>query len=100
MQMLINNAGVLRYSDFDSVTAEDLLSCFRVNAIGPLILAQQLHRRGLIGSGRPMLIGNVTSKVPSSWIVDRASYHATGNVREGSTQGNGIITSLFFMHKI
>lgn len=65
-QVLINNAGVLQYSDFDSVRAEELLSCFQANAIGPLIVAQQLHRRGLIGGGRPTLIGNVTSKVPVS----------------------------------
>ena len=61
--MLINNAGVLVYTSFDSVTAEDLLHCFTVNAVGPLLVAQQLHRRGLIGGrGGATLIGNVTSK--------------------------------------
>ena len=64
--MLINNAGLLAYNDFDSVTAEEMMSCFQVNAIGPLIVAQQLHRRGLIGGRRPTLIGNVTSKVLDS----------------------------------
>ena len=64
MQVLLNNAGVLIYTDFDSVTAEDLLHCFTVNAVGPLLVSQQLHRRGLIGGrGGPTLIGNVTSKV-------------------------------------
>ena len=62
MQVLINNAGVLQYSNFDSVTPEDLLTCFRINAMGPLLVAQQLHKRGLIGGKRPTLIGNVTSK--------------------------------------
>ena len=65
--MLINNAGVLVYTDFDGVTAEDLLRCFTVNAVGPLLVAQQLHRRGLIGGGGgATLIGNVTSKVSTS----------------------------------
>jgi NAD(P)-dependent dehydrogenase (short-subunit alcohol dehydrogenase family) len=64
VQVLLNNAGVLIYTDFDSVTAEDLLHCFTVNAVGPLLVSQQLHRRGLIGGrGGPTLIGNVTSKV-------------------------------------
>jgi len=65
--VLINNAGVLVYTDFDGVTAEDLLRCFTVNAVGPLLVAQQLHRRGLIGGrGGATLVGNVTSKVNTS----------------------------------
>ena len=40
--MLINNAGVLVYTDFDGVTADDLLRCFAVNAVGPLLVAQQV----------------------------------------------------------
>lgn len=66
VDVLINNAGVLIYTSFDSVTAEELMACFSVNAIGPLIVAQQLHKQGLIGGREASLIGNVTSKVTSS----------------------------------
>ncbi len=71
-QVLINNAGVLVYTDFDGVTAEDLLRCFTVNAVGPLLVAQQLHRRGLIGGrGGATLVGNVTSKVKLKLKLER-----------------------------
>jgi len=66
VDVVINNAGILIYSDLDSVTAEDMMKCFEVNTVGPLLVAQALVRHGLIGSCGDSIIGNVTSKVGSN----------------------------------
>lgn len=55
--------GILIYSDFQSVSADDMLDCFRVNAMGPLLTSQALLNAGLLGGEGRSIIGNVTSKV-------------------------------------
>lgn len=50
------------WTDLEDVTPQEMLSCFAINAMGPLFVTQQLHRQGLIG--RPgTLVANMTSKV-------------------------------------
>ena len=47
----------------------------QVNAIGPLLVTQAMLRHGLIGSGGPSVVGNVTSKVrerPRRVVCDTA----------------------------
>jgi NAD(P)-dependent dehydrogenase (short-subunit alcohol dehydrogenase family) len=66
VDVLINNAGILIYSDLQSVSANDMLDCFRVNAMGPLLTSQALLNAGLLGGDRRSIIGNVTSKVGSN----------------------------------
>lgn len=61
-------AGILIYSDFQSVSAEDMLDCFRVNTLGPLLTSQALLNAGLLGGSRPSVIGNVTSKASFCWV--------------------------------
>jgi NAD(P)-dependent dehydrogenase (short-subunit alcohol dehydrogenase family) len=63
-QLLVNNAGAVDgYKELHEVTEEDILHCFRVNAVGPLLVTQQLHQRGLLGGRRGgSLVANMTSK--------------------------------------
>ena len=67
VDLLINNAGI--YGDrinLDTITSDGMLQVFQTNAIGPLLIVQQLRKRGLLGgSTTPTLIANVTSKVGS-----------------------------------
>lgn len=57
--------------DVRSVTAEDMLSVYSVNCVGPLLVVQGLLNAGLIGGlGGKTLIANVSSKVSSAqqWL--------------------------------
>jgi hypothetical protein len=50
--------------DVRSVTAEDMLSVYSVNCVGPLLVVQGLLKAGLIGGfGGKSLVANVSSKV-------------------------------------
>lgn len=50
--------------DISTVTAEDMLSVYSVNCVGPLLVVQQLLKAGLIGKmGGKTLVANVSSKV-------------------------------------
>lgn len=69
VDVIINNAGI--YGDrvnLDTVTADGMVDVYKTNAIGPLLIVQQLRKNNLLG-GRsdapPSLIVNVTSKVGS-----------------------------------
>lgn len=64
IQVVINNAGVYgpKGLTLDSVKSEDMAFTFQTNAIGPLLVVQQLLRHKLIGKPGS-IIGNVTSKV-------------------------------------
>ena len=61
--MLINNAGVLHASGIEDVTEDELLDCYRVNAMGPILTVQAFLRHNLLQSGS--LVANVTSLVRS-----------------------------------
>lgn len=66
LDLVINNAGIYGpRTGLDEVTAEDMINVFRTNAVGPLIVVQQLKKRGLIAgsSQKASLIANITSKV-------------------------------------
>ena len=65
--------GILIYSDLQSVSAEDMLDCFRVNALGPLLTSQALLNAGLLGGSGRSIIGNVTSKVATALAVTSQS---------------------------
>ena len=75
--VVINNAGTTGtdgYSKWErqDMTAEEMMHVYRINTIGPMLVTQQLVKRGLVGSvagspseGPVSLVGNVTSKVGS-----------------------------------
>ena len=77
ISVVINNAGTTGtdgYSKWElqDMTADEMMHVFRVNTVGPMLVTQQLVKRGLVGSvagspseGPVSLVGNVTSKVGS-----------------------------------
>ena len=67
IDVLVNNAGILRPDTIDSVNFDDMLEQYRVNTIGPLRVTRAL--RGNLGSGSK--VGIVTSRVGS--IDDNSS---------------------------
>ncbi|EFN56763.1 hypothetical protein CHLNCDRAFT_144233 [Chlorella variabilis] len=63
---VINNAGIYgRRVGLSDVTYDDMLATFVTNCVGPLLVVQQLHKRGLLGGTSPSVVANVTSKVGS-----------------------------------
>jgi NAD(P)-dependent dehydrogenase (short-subunit alcohol dehydrogenase family) len=67
IDVVINNAGIYGAKvDIKTVTEQDMMQTFKTNAIGPLIVVQQLLVNGLIGGfGGKTLVANVSSKVGS-----------------------------------
>ena len=77
ISVVINNAGTTGtdgYSkwELEDMTADEMMHVYRINTIGPMLVTQQLVKRGLVGSvagspseGPVSLVGNVTSKVGS-----------------------------------
>ena len=77
ISVVINNAGTTGtdgYSKWElqDMTADEMMHVYRVNTVGPMLVTQQLVKRGLVGSvagsppeGPVSLVGNVTSKVGS-----------------------------------
>jgi NAD(P)-dependent dehydrogenase (short-subunit alcohol dehydrogenase family) len=64
LDLLINNAGVLVPGErFGSVSADDLDSSFRSNAMGPLLLTQMLAP--LLGKGTRAKVANLSSVMGS-----------------------------------
>jgi NAD(P)-dependent dehydrogenase (short-subunit alcohol dehydrogenase family) len=61
LQVVINNAGVLERGGIDDVTADSMLHCYQVNALGPIFVTQALLRHKLLKPGS--LIANITSLV-------------------------------------
>lgn len=51
------------YADLDEVDEQRMLHCFRTNTIGPLLTAQALVEKNLLGKGSVLAI--LTSKVTS-----------------------------------
>jgi NAD(P)-dependent dehydrogenase (short-subunit alcohol dehydrogenase family) len=45
LNLLINNSGLIGRQGVEDVTREDMLKCYEVNAIGPLMMAQVLIYR-------------------------------------------------------
>lgn len=69
LQYLFNVAGVTdtTRADLTSIDAEKMLHCFKTNAIGPVLIVQQLLENGLLGQGST--IANLTSKVCPSFPI-------------------------------
>lgn len=63
LDLVIHNAGIAEWSSLSSVTSEVMGKLFSVNAVGPLLVAQQLDKRGLLGKGTTL--ANMTSKMGS-----------------------------------
>lgn len=59
----LNVFSFLCRSSLQSVSSETMVKLFTTNAIGPLLVAQQLERAGLVGRGST--IANMTSKMGS-----------------------------------
>jgi len=72
LDLLINNAGILRRSGLDNLDADDILDQFVVNALGPLRVTAAL--RANLGEGSK--VGIVTSRMGS--IADNDSGGAYG----------------------
>jgi NAD(P)-dependent dehydrogenase (short-subunit alcohol dehydrogenase family) len=51
--------------DLGAVAQSDMLETFRVNAAGPILVAQALRKTGALGGARPSLVANLSSKVGS-----------------------------------
>jgi NAD(P)-dependent dehydrogenase (short-subunit alcohol dehydrogenase family) len=67
LDILINNAGILRPDTIDSVDFDDMLELYRVNTLGPLRVTRALRKN--LGKGSK--VGIVTSRVGS--IEDNSS---------------------------
>lgn len=65
IDLLINNAGILEASDLMEVTAEEMVEAFRVNAVGPLLVTQQLIKHGLLGKPGTSIVANMSSRMGS-----------------------------------
>ncbi|GAB4820966.1 hypothetical protein N2152v2_008012 [Parachlorella kessleri] len=63
LDLVINNAGIVRRAGLADVTAADMLDCFVTNTIGPLLVTQQLHKQGLLRA--ESMVAQITSKVGS-----------------------------------
>lgn len=87
IDVLINNAGILRPDSLNTVTADNMLAHFRVNTIGPLLVTQALVGNLREGSR----VGIVTSRVGS--IEDNSSGNYYG-YRTSKTAVNMVGTNL------
>lgn len=67
VDVLINNAGVYgpRVPDISSVLANDLVDVFNTNAVGPLLVVQQLLARRLLGAPGNSLVVSVSNIMAS-----------------------------------
>ena len=63
VDLLINNAGILEHTGLGGVDADEMMRLFQINAIGPLIVTQQLHKQGLLGRPGKSIVANMTSKM-------------------------------------
>jgi NAD(P)-dependent dehydrogenase (short-subunit alcohol dehydrogenase family) len=69
VQVVFNNAGVMRWVSLENANEEDLLHCYRVNAMAHIFVVQALLQHNLLKSGS--LIANITSLVRT--VAARAS---------------------------
>ena len=65
IDVLINNAGVMRRSTLDDVNTEAMMTAFNINAVGPLLVTQQVLKSGKLGGDTHTIVANVTSKMGS-----------------------------------
>lgn len=63
LDLVIHNAGIAEWSPLSAATSEVMQRLFRVNSVGPLLVAQQLDKQGLLGKGTTL--ANMTSKMGS-----------------------------------
>ncbi len=90
LDVLVNNAGILRRDQFGTIDYDDMLEQYRVNALGPLRVSEAL--RNNLRSGSKLII--ISSRVGS--IGDNGSGGYYG-YRASKTAVNQIATNL--MHE-
>jgi NAD(P)-dependent dehydrogenase (short-subunit alcohol dehydrogenase family) len=61
VQIVFNNAGVMRWASIESANEEDMIYCYRVNCMAHIFVVQALLEHNLLESGS--LIANITSLV-------------------------------------
>ena len=66
-QAVFNVAGAASWKDLLELDTEEMLSLFKVNTVGPLIVVQRLLKAGLLSQGS--LVVNMTSKVILSLLL-------------------------------
>ena len=110
VDLLINNAGVLVSTGLGGVDADELMSLFQINAIGPLIVTQQLYKQGLLGKPGKTIVANMTSKMGSvsdngmgGYYSYRASKSALNIISKSLSldlEGEGVTTVLLHPYVI
>ncbi len=91
IDVLVNNAGILRRDEFGALDYDEMLEQYRVNTLGPLRVTEAL-RNNLVDGGKLIII---TSRVGS--IADNSSGNYYG-YRASKTAVNQVGTNL--MHEL
>jgi len=73
LALVIHNAGVAKWADLESTTAEDMVDVFRVNTVGAVLTMQALLKVGAVGQAGapPAVAAFMTSKMGS--VADNGS---------------------------
>jgi NAD(P)-dependent dehydrogenase (short-subunit alcohol dehydrogenase family) len=87
--ILVNSAGLARHTPAVDTTPEDFDGVVALNIRGAYFLTQAVAR-GLIASGRPGSLINISSQMGHVGGVDRAVYCATKHAVEGFTKAMAI----------
>jgi NAD(P)-dependent dehydrogenase (short-subunit alcohol dehydrogenase family) len=74
LQLLINNAGILRQSErLTEIEMQDLMESFQVNAAGPVMVAKAFL--ALLSAGAPSKLVNITMPTQTISKLDRTQNH-------------------------
>ncbi|WP_336742844.1 SDR family NAD(P)-dependent oxidoreductase [Aureimonas altamirensis] len=87
--ILVNSAGLARHGPSIETTAADFDAVFGVNVRGAYFLTRAVAK-GLIRSGRPGSLINISSQMGHVGGIDRAVYCATKHAIEGFTKAMAI----------
>lgn len=88
-QILVNSAGLARHAPALDTTLEDFDAVFALNVRGAYFLTRAVAA-GLIKSGQPGSLINLSSQMAHVGGVDRAVYSATKHAVEGFTKSMAI----------
>ena len=88
-QILVNSAGLARHAPALDTTLEDFDAVFALNVRGAYFLTRAVAN-GLIKSGQPGSLINLSSQMAHVGGVDRAVYSATKHAVEGFTKSMAI----------
>lgn len=87
--ILVNSAGLARHSPAIETTPEDFDAVFGINVRGAYFLTRAVAK-GLIASGRPGTLINISSQMAHVGGIDRAVYSASKHAVEGFTKSMAI----------